>query len=166
MPAAQDIVLREACGLSSTQSAATSATFIGAGVLTGLALSRVVRPGREETALLGCFAACAAATLALAYAVTRRPCTFAAVVALMGVSGAASIGFVGVSFAEAAYSAGPTRAAAVYSGGCIELCIQVTGAAITQAASNRRGFLVCATAQCAAFLALALTFRCVPRKVA
>ena len=80
-------------------------------------------------------------------------CDEYACVGLMAAAGASTIGFVGLALGEAGRSAGPSPAARVFSGGCVEWWLQVCGAAITQVASNRRGFETCAAFQGAALAA-------------
>ncbi|KAH8075322.1 major facilitator superfamily-like protein [Aureococcus anophagefferens] len=86
--------------------------------------------------------------LALGFAHDAYAC-----VGLMAAAGASTIGFVGLALGEAGKSAGPNPAARVFSGGCVEWWLQVCGAAITQVASNRRGFETCAAFQGAALAA-------------
>ena len=72
-----------------------------------------------------------------------------------------TIGFVGTALVEAAASAGPVARA--LSGGCVEFWIQGLGAALTQGASWRGGFFVCAGAQAAATALAAVALYCLPR---
>ena len=159
VPAAQDIVFDEACAFSPKVTALANAAFIAAGVVTGLALgfAHDAVERREAGCLLGLLGLGVAAIRGLAGAVLPTglvpACDEYACVGLMAAAGASTIGFVGLALGEAGKSAGPNPAARVFSGGCVEWWLQVCGAAITQVASNRRGFETCAAFQGAALAA-------------
>lgn len=167
VPAAQDIVFSETCGFSSKVNAVANAAFIAAGVLAGLGLGAASDAvARHETAvLLGFMAGGALALAGLAATVALpRHCNELAAIELMALAGASTIGFVGAALSEASKSAGPSPAARVYSGGCVEWWVQIFGAAVTQVASSKQGFVLCAGLQGLATLLAAAALLGLDRK--
>ena len=150
VPAAQDVVFGKVCGFSSKVDAVANAAFIATGVLAGLSLGAASDfADRHETAvLLTTLLAGALALGGLAAAVALPgACNEYAAVTLMALAGASTVGFVGAALSEASKSAGPSRAARLYSGGCVEWWVQIFGAAVTQVASSKEGFIICAGVQ-------------------
>ena len=93
-------------------------------------------------------------------AVSSLPPTalFIALIGLNTIAGIGAIGFVGPALAEAAASAGDESR--VMAGGIVEWWVQIGGAVVTQAATRRNGFAVCACAQAVAALLLAGALLC------
>ena len=135
-----------------------SACFILAGVACGALLGRFPCEKRRRPLLVALLALGAVALAALHVATARPPCRPLDAFGGAAVAGAATIGFVGPALAEAAASAGPDST--VMAGGIVEWWIQVLGAVVTQAATRRNGFAVCACAQAVAAVLLAGALLC------
>ena len=129
-----------------------------AGVACGALLGRFPCETRRRPLLVALLAVGALALGGLHAATARPPCRPLDAFGGAALAGAATIGFVGPALAEAAASAGPDST--VMAGGIVEWWIQVLGAVVTQAATRRNGFAVCACAQAVAALLLAGALLC------
>ena len=124
----------------------------------GALLGRFPCEKRRRPLLVALLAVGALALGGLHAATARPPCRPLDAFGGAALAGAATIGFVGPALAEAAASAGPDST--VMAGGIVEWWVQIGGAVVTQAATRRNGFAVCACAQAVAALLLAGALLC------
>ena len=158
VPAVVDDIFGDVCGAAPRRAARVGVVFILAGVAAGALLGRFPCEKRRRPLLVALLAAGALALGGLHAATARPPCRPLDAFGGAALAGAATIGFVGPALAEAAASAGPDST--VMAGGIVEWWIQVLGAVVTQAATRRNGFAVCACAQAAAAVLLAGALLC------
>ena len=158
VPAVVDDIFGDVCGAAPRRAARVGVVFILAGVACGALLGRFPCEKRRRPLLVALLALGAVALAALHVATARPPCRPLDAFGGAALAGAATIGFVGPALAEAAASAGPDST--VMAGGIVEWWIQVLGAVVTQAATRRNGFAVCACAQAVAALLLAGALLC------
>ena len=153
VPAVVDDIFGDVCGAAPRRAARVGVVFILAGVACGALLGRFPCEKRRRPLLVALLAVGAVALGGLHAATARPPCRPLDAFGGAARAGAATIGFVGPALAEAAASAGPDST--VMAGGIVEWWIQVLGAVVTQAATRRNGFAVCACAQAVAAVLLA-----------
>ena len=158
VPAVVDDIFGDVCGAAPRRAARVGVSFILAGVAAGALLGRFPCEKRRRPLLVALLAVGALALGGLHAATARPPCRPLDAFGGAALAGAATIGFVGPALAEAAASAGPDST--VMAGGIVEWWIQVLGAVVTQAATRRNGFAVCACAQAVAALLLAGALLC------
>jgi MFS family permease len=158
VPAVVDDIFGDVCGAAPRRAARVGVVFILAGVGCGALLGRFPCEKRRRPLLVALLAVGALALGGLHAATARPPCRPLDAFGGAAVAGAAAIGFVGPALAEAAASAGPDST--VMAGGIVEWWIQVLGAVVTQAATRRNGFAVCACAQAVAAVLLAGVLLC------
>ena len=158
VPAVVDDIFGDVCGAAPRRAARVGVVFILAGVANGALLGRFPCEKRRRPLLVALLAVGALALGGLHAATARPPCRPLDAFGGAALAGAATIGFVGPALAEAAASAGPDST--VMAGGIVEWWVQIGGAVVTQAATRRNGFAVCACAQAVAALLLAGALLC------
>ena len=158
VPAVVDDIFGDVCGAAPRRAARVGVVFILAGVACGALLGRFPCEKRRRPLLVALLALGAVALAALHVATARPPCRPLDAFGGAALAGAATIGFVGPALAEAAASAGDESR--VMAGGIVEWWVQIGGAVVTQAATRRNGFAVCACAQAVAAVLLAGALLC------
>lgn len=148
VPAVVDDIFGDVCGAAPRRAARVGVIFILSGVACGGLLGRFPCEKRRRLIIIALLAAGALALVRLHAATMRPPCRPLYAFGGAALAGASTIGFVGPALAEAAASAGAEST--VMAGGIVEWWIQVLGAVVTQAATRRSGFAVCAGAQAVA----------------